>query len=358
MKNIIHVDMDAYFAAIEIRENPSLKGKPLIVGGNPQSRGVVSTCSYEARKHGIHSGMSSFQAWQLCKNAIFVYPRFEIYKQVSRQIEAIFRNYSEIVEITSLDEAYIELKTNDSNGEYVVETAKQIKRAIFKETELTASAGVSYNKFLAKIGSDLEKPDGLVYIPPERTQEILFKLPIHRFYGIGKVTAARMAQMGILTGKDLYQISLPEMIRRFGKPGCFYYQVVRGIDERELVTHSEPKSISNENTFSEDLDDYTLISNEIKRIAFKLSGRMKKKQLLGKYLFLKMKYDNFESVMKSLILPFPTNDPEFITEMAERLVIRHWQQNRKIRLIGIGFNKLEQNTQEEQPDLFESDDLS
>lgn len=349
--------MDAYFAAIEIRDNPSLKGKPVVVGGNPQSRGVVSTCSYEARKFGIHSGMSSFQAWQLCKNAIFVYPHFETYKKVSKQIETIFREYSDIVEITSLDEAYLEIPSNNNKEDTAVDIALLIKQNIYETTRLTASAGVSYNKFLAKIGSDLEKPDGLVYISPERAQEVLFNLPIHKFHGIGKVTAARMSQMGIKSGKELYNIELSEMVRRFGKAGSFYYQVVRGIDERELITKSEPKSISNENTFSEDLDDFNTISEELTNITAKLCSRMKNKNITGRFLFLKIKYDNFESITKSAILPYPTNEPELIHEMAERLIIRHWQQNRKIRLLGVGFTKLEQNLINEQPDLFANDIL-
>ncbi len=349
--------MDAYFASIEIRENPSLRGKPVIVGGNPHSRGVVSTCSYEARKYGIHSGMSSYQAWQLCKDAIFVYPHFDLYKKVSKQIESIFRKYSDIVEITSLDEAYIEIDMMDAEKESPVKIASLIKKEIFEKTSLTASAGVSYNKFLAKIGSDLEKPDGLVFIPPEKAQEVLFSLPIDKFHGIGKITASRMAQMGILMGKDLFQIELSELIKRFGKTGSFFYHVVRGIDERKLITGSAPKSISSENTFTEDLDDFSIISHELYRLCTKLANRMKNKELLGKHLFIKLKYDNFETITKSLVLSFPTNDAEIIHEMAEKLLIRHWQQNRKIRLLGIGFTKLEEHNAEEQSDLFEKDIL-
>jgi len=200
MRQILHVDMDAFYAAVEIRENPSLKGKPLIVGGHPQSRGIVATCSYEARAFGIHSGMSSAMAWQLCKSAIFVHPNFKLYKEISEQVRDIFYRHTDLVETMSLDEAYLDVSDGSDNLDKAVEIAKAIKSAILQETRLTASAGVSYNKFLAKIGSDLHKPDGLVIIPPEKAQEVLFKLPIGRFHGIGRVTAARMEQFGIHNG--------------------------------------------------------------------------------------------------------------------------------------------------------------
>jgi len=352
MNKIIHVDMDAYYAAVEIRENPSLKGKPLIVGGHPQSRGVVSTCSYEARKFGIHSGMSSFQAWQLCKSAIFVFPNFALYKEISHQIREIFYKYTDQVETMSLDEAYLDVTKNKVNEPLAVNIAKAIKKEILQKTRLTCSAGVSYNKFLAKIGSELKKPDGLVVIPPEKAQEVLFNLPIEKFYGIGKVTAARMKNMGINNGKDLYGLELKDMIKRFGKIGVFYYYVVRGIDEREVIPYSEPKSISCETTFDEDLDSFQELTEVLAQLADKLSFRMQAKDIHGQTLTLKIKYDNFETACKSMSLNQMTNDRDIIYHYSEQLLIRHWDGKRKIRLLGIGLNKLDTEYQNDQLELY------
>jgi len=356
MKKIIHIDMDAYYAAVEIRENPAFKGKPLIVGGHPQSRGVVSTCSYEARKFGIHSGMSSYQAWQLCRNAIFVFPNFKLYKEISNQIRDIFYKYTDMVETMSLDEAYLDVTENKMGIPYAVDIAKAIKNEIFETTKLTASAGVSYNKFLAKIGSELKKPDGLVVIPPDQAQEILFKLPIEEFYGIGIVTAARMKHTGINNGKDLYQIELKDMIKRYGKSGVFYYYVVRGIDEREVISYSEPKSISCETTFDEDTDNFQDLTEILAKLAGKLSFRMQSKQINGQTLTLKIKYDNFETVNKNISLSIMTNDRDIIYHYSEQLLIQQWDDKRKVRLLGIGLNKLDTVVKNEQIELWDNDD--
>lgn len=341
MKKIIHVDMDAYYAAIEVREDPSLKGKPVIVGGSPNSRGVVSTCSYEARVFGVHSGMASSQAWRLCPQGIFVYPHFQIYKEVSATIREIFFRYSDIVEPMSLDEAYIDVTENKINEPYATEIAKRIKADILAETQLTCSAGVSYNKFLAKIGSELQKPDGLVVIPPRKAQDILFKLPIEKYHGIGKVTAARMKKLGIHNGADLYQQEMKDLIRHFGKAGLFYYYIVRGIDNREIITEHEAKSISNENTFHEDVDNMDFLLQELQRISDKLSNRMMYKKLQGQSIVVKIKYDNFEIITRSGCLPQLTSDSGVICKAAEQLFLQHWDQTRKIRLLGIGINNLD-----------------
>lgn len=336
--------MDAFYAAVEIRENPSLKDKPLIVGGHPQSRGVVSTCSYEARKYGIHSGMSSFQAWQLCKNAIFVYPNFKLYKEISDQIREIFYKFTDIVETMSLDEAYLDVTENKINEPLAVNIAKQIKADIFKTTKLTSSAGVSYNKFLAKIGSELHKPDGLVVIPPEKAEEILFNLPIEKFFGIGKVTSLQMKQLGINNGKDLFQFELKDLIKKFGKIGVFYYYIVRGIDNREIVPYSEPKSISCETTFNKDLIDFNELTDVIAKLADKLSFRMQSKHIFGQVITLKIKYDNFELITRNQSLGVMTNDRDIIYLYSEQLLIKNWDKNRRIRLLGIGLSKLNTET--------------
>lgn len=340
--------MDAFFAAIEIREDPSLKGKCVIVGGSPKSRGVVSTCSYEARKYGVHSGMSSFQAWKLCPQAVFVHSNFQLYKEVSQTIRDVFYQVTDLVEPVSLDEAYLDVTENNFDEPDAVKIAKWIKEEIFKKTSLTCSAGVSYNKFLAKIGSDMDKPDGLTVINPDNAQEILFALPIGKFHGIGKVTAARMKKMGINNGKDLYQRNLNELVRVFGKAGFFYYHVVRGVDNREIVTSWDPKSISCENTFSEDIGDFDELLARLRKLADRLAGRMATKRLIGQNLVLKIKYDNFELITRSMPLPIMTNEREILYQNGEQLFISNWDPNRKVRLLGLGVGKLHYDDKEEQ----------
>ncbi|MBW6514687.1 MAG: DNA polymerase IV [Candidatus Syntrophosphaera sp.] len=341
MKKIIHIDMDAYFAAIEIRENPALKGKCVIVGGSPNSRGVVSTCSYEARKFGVHSGMSSHQAWKLCPEGIFVHSHFHLYKEVSEQIRRIFHCYTDLVEPLSLDEAYLDVTENKLGEPDAEQIARQIKADILSVTRLTCSAGVSFNKFLAKLGSELNKPDGLCVITPENASRILFALPIEKFHGIGRVTAARMRKLGILNGEDLFNRELRELIRQFGKTGVYYYQVVRGIDDREVVIDSEPKSVSCESTFHEDLGDIEELLGELRELVDRLVNRMSFKSILGRNLVLKLKYDNFEYITRSCHLPEPTADKSVIFEYAQKLLIANWEENRNVRLLGVGVGRLD-----------------
>lgn len=348
MKRIIHIDMDAYFAAIEIRKNPSLKGKCVIVGGSPHSRGVVSTCSYEARKYGVHSGMSSYQAWKLCPQGVFVHSSFHLYKEISRQVRDIFYQVTELVEPMSLDEAYLDVTENKLGESDPAVIARWIKDEVFRQTQLTCSAGVSYNKFLAKIGSDMNKPDGLTVINPEDVQNILFHLPIGKFHGIGKVTAARMKKMGIHNGEDLYQRDMRELIKHFGKAGLFYYNVVRGIDDRELHTSWEPKSISCESTFYEDIGDMQELLEQLRRLCDKLATRMSFKNIQGQNLVLKLKYDNFEIITRSMSLPEITNEREILYQYAEQLMVGNWDAERKVRLIGIGVGKLDNRSDNEQ----------
>ncbi len=348
MKKIIHVDMDAYFAAIEIREDPSLMGKCVIVGGSPKGRGVVSTCSYEARKFGIHSGMSSFQAWKLCPQAVFVHSNFHLYKEISQTIREVFYQVTDMVEPLSLDEAYLDVTQNNFDEEDAVKLAKWIKKEILKRTALTCSAGVSYNKFLAKIGSDMDKPDGLTVITPENAEEILFKLPIGKFHGIGKVTAARMKKMGIHNGKDLFERDLAEMVRVFGKAGYFYYNVVRGMDNRAIISSWDPKSISCENTFSEDIGDLNELLKRLRKISDRLAGRMMAKKIQGQNLVLKIKYDNFEMITRSMPLSLMTNDGEMLYQYGEQLLIANWDPTRKVRLLGLGVGKLDTESDTEQ----------
>jgi len=341
MKKIIHVDMDAYFAAIEIRENPSLKGKCVIVGGSPNGRGVVSTCSYEARKYGVRSGMASHQAWKLCPQGVFVHSSFGLYKEISNQIRDIFFSYTDLVEPVSLDEAYLDVTTNKIGEQDAVEIAQRIKADILTATRLTCSAGVSYNKFLAKIGSDLNKPDGLTVITPENAQELLFGLPIGKFHGIGRVTAARMEKLGIHNGKDLHKWELKELLKRFGKVGLFYYNVVRGIDPREIVTAWDPKSISCESTFHTDVADVGELIDKLRDLVDRLVNRMSRNGIQGRNIVIKIKYDNFDLITRSCPLPEITSDKSILFEYAQKLLVANWDESRMIRLLGVGVGKLD-----------------
>ena len=254
-RKIIHIDMDAFFAAVEQRDNPELRGKPVIVGGDPGGRGVVATCSYEARRFGIHSAMSCARAYRLCPQARFVPPRFEAYRTVSLQIREIFHQYTDLVEPLSLDEAFLDVTDNKPAIQSATWVAQEILQKIKQVTGLTASAGVSYNKFLAKIASDMHKPDGLTVVTPEQAKAFIEVLPVRRFHGVGRVTEKRMQTLGILTGADLKKRPQQELDKNFGKAGQYYYQIARGIDLRPVLPNRVRKSIGKETTLSEDIAD-------------------------------------------------------------------------------------------------------
>ncbi len=352
MRKIIHVDMDAFYAAVEIRENPSLKGKCLIVGGSPNSRGVVSTCSYEARKFGVRSGMPCSQAWRLCPQGIFVNCNFGLYREASAKIREVFHRYTSLVEPVSLDEAYLDVTTNLIDEPDSMVIARRIKQEIMEATQLTCSVGVSFNKFLAKIGSEMQKPDGLSQITPENASEILFALPIGKFHGIGSVTAAKMQKMGIHTGADLHKWSATDLVNHFGKMGLFFYNVVRGIDEREVISYRDPKSISCEHTFNEDISDMKELVQNLKDLVERLVIRMHNKNIRGKSIMLKIKYDNFELVTRSASLTQSTADQKTIFKHAQRLLVENWDESRKIRLLGVGLSRLDLDSSTSEEQLF------
>lgn len=341
MRKIIHVDMDAFFAAIEIRENPSLKGKCLIVGGSPNSRGVVSTCSYEARKYGVRSGMPCSQAWRLCPQGVFVASNFDLYKEASAKIRKIFYKYTSLVEPVSLDEAYLDVSSNTLGETDGMKIARMIKNEIWEKTQLTCSAGVSYNKFLAKISSELQKPDGLCQITTENAGQILFALPIRKFHGIGTVTAAKMEKLGIYNGADLHRWTAADLVKHFGKVGMFFYNAVRGVDHREVISYREPQSISCERTFHEDISEMGELIQKLKDLVEKLVSRMGYKHIQGKNIVLKIKYDNFEIQTRSITLPQSTSDRQTIFEYAQKLLVENWDESRKIRLLGVGLARLD-----------------
>ena len=318
MRKIIHIDMDAFYASVEQRDFPIYRGKPLVVGGPPTSRGVVATASYEARKFGIHSAMPCSRAFKLCPQAIFVAPRFDAYKAVSGQIRAIFSRYTDLIEPLSLDEAYLDVTTDKQGIGSAIDIANRIKEAIRNELMLTASAGVSINKFVAKIASDMDKPDGLTFIGPSRVERFMEHLPVEKFFGVGKVTAAKMRQLQLFTGADLKRLTEADLVRLFGKNGRFYYRIVRGIDDRAVQTNRELKSLAVEDTFSTDLDRLDTMEDELGKIATKLTTRLKNRNLKGRTFTLKVRFADFRLMTRSHSLPYYTDEFEDVVELARR----------------------------------------
>jgi DNA polymerase IV len=324
LRKIIHIDMDAFYASVEQRDNPIYQGKPIAVGGSPEGRGgVVATASYEARAFGVHSAMPSKKALQLCPQIIFVRPRFDVYKQVSRQVRAILHRYTDLIEPLSLDEAYLDVTKDKQGLGSAIDIAKLIKAAIKEELGLSASAGVSVNKFIAKVASDLNKPDGLSFIGPSKV------------YGVGKVTAGKMKAMDLHTGADLKKLSEEELVKHFGKAGRFYFKIVRGIDDRPVEPDQETKSVGAEDTFEQDLTQIEEMNAELDKIAMVVHKRLAGYQLKGRTVSLKIKYSDFKIITRSRSLAEPFNDPASIAAIARELLLTTEPENKKIRLLGI-----------------------
>lgn len=338
-RKIIHIDMDAFYAAVEQRDFPEYRGKPIVVGGSPTGRGVVATASYEARKFGIHSAMSSIRAIQLCPTAIFVRPRFDAYQTVSRQIRAIFSRYTDLIEPLSLDEAYLDVTADKLGIGSALTIAQEIKDAIRDELNLTASAGVSSNKFIAKIASDMNKPDGLTFIGPSKIERFMEQLPVEKFFGVGKVTADKMKKMGFYTGADLKKLSEKELNLKFGKVGSFYYNIVRGIDERSVRPDRDTKSLGAEDTFSKDLEDVEEMMTELGYLAQKVTERLESKRLKGKTLTLKVKYADFTQITRSESFSKPIAGYNQIMDCAGKLLNSVATAEMKVRLLGLSISK-------------------
>ncbi|ASU32104.1 DNA polymerase IV [Mucilaginibacter xinganensis] len=338
-RKIIHIDMDAFYASVEQRDNPEYRDKPLVVGGLPEGRGgVVATASYEARKFGIRSAMPSKQALQLCPHALFVRPRFDAYKEVSRCIREIFSRYTDLIEPLSLDEAYLDVTNDKLNIGSAIEIAQQIKQAIKDELQLTASAGVSVNKFVAKIASDINKPDGLKFIGPAAIEGFMEQLPVEKFFGVGKVTAQKMKNMGLHTGHDLKQLTEAELTKRFGKAGRFYFNIVRGIDNREVQPHRETKSLAAEDTFAYDLTTTEEMEAELDKIAATVCKRLQHYELKGRTVTLKIKYSDFKQITRNQSFPAGFNDLETISTTAKKLLAATDPEDKRIRLLGISLS--------------------
>ena len=343
IRKIIHIDMDAFYASVEQRDFPEYRGKPVIVGGSPEGRGVVAAASYEVRKFGVHSAMPAAKAVRLCPQAIFVKPRFEVYREVSEQIREIFYQYTDLVEPLSLDEAYLDVTENHINLPSATLIAQKIRKDIKEKTRLNASAGVAFNKFLAKVASDINKPNGMAVITPDKADSFLEELEIGEFYGIGEATEKKMKSLGIHTGKDLKAWSEIDLFEKFGKTGRYYYRIVRGIDNREVKAHRIRKSIGKERTFSEDKDDLGWINNFLEELAEKVSASMKKKQAAGKTVTLKVRYDDFETLTRSTSFNHYINDAKDIAETAKSLLELTDVGERKVRLLGITLSNLNLN---------------
>ncbi len=340
-RKIIHIDMDAFFASVEQRDEPAYKGKPLVVGGLPENRGVVAAASYEAREFGIHSAMPSRTAIMKCPQLIFIKPRFEVYKNISRQIREIFFEYTDLVEPLSLDEAYLDVSSNKKAMGSATLIAREIKARIFDETKLTASAGVSINKFLAKTASGLKKPDGLCLISPEKAESFVEKLPIDAFYGIGKVTAEKMKSLGIFNGSDLKAWSENDLVQKFGKVGRFYYQIARGQDDRTVEAHRIRKSIGAEESFALDLKEKRDMHAALAEIASTVRKRLLEKQTGGRTVTLKVKYADYKQVTRSRTLAESTKEAETLLDVSIELLETTEAERKHVRLLGISVSNLD-----------------
>lgn len=353
-RKIVHIDMDAFYASVEQRDRPELRGLPVVVGGSPYSRGVVAASSYEARQFGIRSAMPSRQALSLCAETIFVPPRFDVYKQVSREIQAVFHEYTSLVEPLSLDEAYLDLTDCNLYEGSATRIAQAIRAQILEQTQLVASAGVSYNKFLAKIASDMDKPDGFYRILPDQGEDFIARLPIGRFFGIGAVTEAKMHSLGIASGADLRLWSLEDLRTQFGVRAGYYFDIARGIDNRVVSAERVRKSIGSETTFDRDLVDSDAMLIALAPLAAEVSGSLKKSGLLGVTLTLKVRFDNFQLVTRSHTLSQSFNDQSRMRELLPLLLDRAIAPGRRVRLLGVTMSGLESvdGTQPRQLDLF------
>jgi len=337
-RKIIHVDMDAFYASVEQMDNPDLRGKPVAVGGN-EIRGVVSAASYEARKFGVRSALSGALAKKYCPELIFVKPRFDRYKEISQKIRKIFHDYTDLVEPLSLDEAYLDVTHNKKGNPSASLIAQEIRYRILNEVGLTASAGISVNKFIAKVASDVNKPNGQKTVSPDEVIPFLEELPIRKFYGVGKVTAEKMYQLGIFTGLDLKNKPIEFLEKHFGKSGAFYFHVVRGIHNSEVKPNRITKSVAAEHTFDENLTSEIFMQERLESIAAELDRRLKKHKIAGKTVTLKIKYSDFTQQTRSKTLPYFISDKSLLFDTVKELLFQERMKD-SVRLLGISLSNL------------------
>lgn len=338
-RKIIHVDMDAFYASVEQRDNPQLRGQPVAVGGSA-ARGVVAAASYEARAFGVHSAMPSVTAKRKCPHLIFVPPRFEVYRQVSQQIRAIFAEYTPLIEPLSLDEAYLDVTENLKRMEIATEIATEIRARIKSVTGLNASAGISYNKFLAKMASDLNKPNGQAVITPKNGPAFVEALPVKKFHGVGPATAERMKRHGIETGYDLKSKSLQFLQQHFGKSGPYFYGIARGIDERQVKADRVRKSVGAEDTFAQDIDALDAAQTELRPLAEKIWRYCEAHDITGKTVTVKIKYSDFTQATRSRTVPQGLSSIELVLEIADALLSSVYPFKRPVRLLGVTLSSL------------------
>ena len=343
-RKIIHVDMDAFYASVEQMDNPLLRGKPIAVGGS-ENRGVVAAASYEARKFGVRSAISGVMARKNCPELIFVKPRFDRYKEISSKIQKIFFEYTDLVEPLSLDEAYLDVTNNKKGNPSATLLAQEIRQRIFDSVGLTASAGVSVNKFVAKIASDYNKPNGQKTVNPDEVIAFLEVLAIRKFHGVGKVTTEKMYQLGIFTGLDLKAKSVEFLEKHFGKSGTFYYNVVRGIHNSEVKSNRITKSVAAEHTFDSNLSSEIFMMDKLELIAVSLERRLKRNNLAGKTITLKIKYSDFTQQTRSKTMPYFVSDKALILEIVRELLYQERMKD-SVRLLGISVSNL--NTEKKQ----------
>ena len=355
---ILHVDMDAFFASIEQREHPEFIGKPLIVGADPKKgkgRGVVSTCSYEARKYGIHSAMPITEAYKLCPQGIYVQPNGSLYTQVSKDIFKLFYEFTDLVEPLSIDEAFLDISGCIKLFGSEKRIAEKLKYRIYQEQAITASVGVAPNKFLAKIASDLEKPDGLVIVKQKDIEAFLNPLPLARLWGAGKKTIEKMNYIGIYTIGDLSRLPLDVLEKKFGKFGKHFYMLSHGIDEREVFPEHQVKSVSNEITFSEDIRDLNVLQKTLLQLSEKVGYRLRKKNLSGRTIHLKLRYQGFETTTRNRTLPKNTANTDDIYKVVKALFEKNYDKARKVRLLGVGVSGF-QTVENKQLSIFDKID--
>lgn len=342
-RKIIHIDMDAFYASVAMRENPELKNQPVIIARHPREtggRGVVATANYEARTFGIHSAMSAQKAFELCPHGQFVSPDFALYRETSQKMHEIFKRYTNRIQPLSLDEAYLDVTENKLNQKSATLLAERIREDIQSELRITCSAGVSYNKFLAKLASDYRKPNGITVIPPDQSHDFLMSLPIEKYHGVGKKTVDKMHGMGIYNGQDLFNKSELDLSKQFGKMGHSLYRKVRGIDDSEVKNDREPKSVGKESTFSDNLTTENEVIQALRLLADKVMSNLKRKQKHGKIVVLKIRFDNFETVTRRKSFPdYIKNEQELF-----QIALSIWEEENTaegIRLLGITVTGLE-----------------
>ena len=339
-RKIIHIDMDAFYASVEQRDNPLYQDKPVAVGGGGE-RGVVAAASYEARKYGVRSAMPGKKARQLCPDILFIRPRFDVYKKVSDEIRQIFHEYTPLVEPLSLDEAFLDVTHPLKGKNSATLIAHEIRQRIQSKLRLTASAGISYNKFLAKIASDINKPNGYFVIRPEQANHFIEKLPIEKFHGVGTVTAEKFKNLGITNGLELKNAGMEFISKHFGKNGLFFYNISLGIDNRRVEPERDPKSVGAENTFLHDLTLNDELDRELHQICDTLHSRLKKAQVWGHTITVKIKYHDFTQVTRSKTFSQGISELQIIKHLAGELLHEHRKKDKAIRLLGVSFSQLQ-----------------